>query len=72
MTVISMDEALRKRRGDGAWMTYWARLAEHPFVGGTSIRAPKWDARHQLAQREGDDAALLASGLKPRPARATA
>ena len=69
MTVIPMDGALLQRRGDAAWIDYWQRLAERPFVGGTQIRAPRWDDRHRLALAEGDDAALLASGLKPRTER---
>ncbi len=61
-----MERALLERRGNAAWLAYWERLAERPFIGGTQIRAPKWDPRHALALCEGDDAVLQASGLKAR------
>ena len=66
MTVIQMDGALLKRRGEKAWLDYWQRLGERPFIGGTQIRAPRYDARHLQSLNEGDDAVLLASGLTPR------
>ena len=47
--ILSMEQGMKRLRGDDAWAHWRDRLAYTPFIARTLHRAPTLDPRHAAA-----------------------